>query len=94
MKLTKLSEQILKFISKSDMEVFGFSDFTEFFSDVDANSIKSSIDILVDNGYVSAFYADNIPFSTSILPKGIEYVEKNNLLNKVYNVVKEINSLR
>lgn len=94
MKLSSLSEKLLTFAVKSKKSFFDFSDFTDAFPDVDVNLLESSIDILNNRGYLLTTYADDIPYSTQILPEGIEYVEKNNLLNKVYNVVKEINSFR
>lgn len=97
MKLINLSEKILKYMVESyaanGADFFSFDAIKKIFTGYSDDYLSKAIYILQDDGFVFVYDADNIAYSTQLLPNGIRQCQDNTILKKGYSLLKEIRSL-
>ena len=96
MKLSKLSNDLLRYMAKSyaynHKRIFAFSTFKSLYPELDDSFISDALYLLKDDGFVSIFSADNVAYTTTLLPSAIRDVEEDTFIKKGYTVLKEIRS--
>lgn len=96
MKLSKLSNDLLRYMAKSYADdhnrTFSFSTFKSLYPDLDDSFISDALYLLKHDGFVSVFSADNVAYITTLLPSAIRDVEEDTLIKKGYTAIKEIRS--
>lgn len=97
MKIVKLSEKVLKYMAREyrnkRKSVFEFDELQKAFPECDNDLLSKSIYLLESDNLVNIFIADNIPYSTELLPNAIQAVEEDTLIKKGYSILKEIRAL-
>ncbi|HIR00502.1 MAG TPA: lactate permease [Candidatus Scybalocola faecavium] len=96
MKLSKLSNDLLRYMAKSYTDdhnkIFDFSTFKDLYPDLDDSFISDALYLLEHDGFVSVFPADNVAYMTTLLPSAIRDVEEDTFIKKGYAALKEIRS--
>lgn len=96
MKLSKLSNRLLKFMVKSYSVnhncSFSFDSFQMLYPELDHQLISDALYLLETQEYVSIFRADGVAYMTTLLPNAILKVENETFFNKCYNFLKELRS--
>ena len=96
MKLSKLSNEPLRYMTKSYVDshkrIFAFSLFKSLYHDLDELFISDALYLLEEDGFVSVFRADNVAYTTTLLPSPIRDAEEDTFIKKGYSVLKEIRS--
>ena len=96
MKLSKLSNDLLRYMAKvysdTHKRTFAFSTFKDLYPDLDDSFISDALYLLENDGFVSVFSADDVAYSTTLLPSAIRDVEEDTFIKKGYHVLKEIRS--
>ena len=97
MKMVSLSEQILKYMVKefvsTDTYIFYFGDIKEKFPGYTDEYLTKAIYLLEHDGFVQVNPADDVAYTSELLPNGIRNCEENTMLKKGYGLLKEIKSL-
>lgn len=97
MKLTKLANELLKYMVKTYSDThqrcFMFDTFKSMYSELDDDFISDALYLLEDDGFVSVLSAENVAYYTTLLPNAIRTVEEDTLIKKGYDVLKEIRTL-
>ncbi|RBP89356.1 hypothetical protein DFO70_1113 [Cytobacillus firmus] len=97
MKLISLSEKLLKYMvteyKKTGKEVFTFEKIQNELPEIEEHFLNKSLFKLKSDGLIKIFEADNIAYTSTLLPQAIIHVEENTLLKKGYTAIKEIKSL-
>lgn len=96
MKLTKLSNELLKYMLKCYSEnskgTFSFSEFKSLYPDLSDEFLSDALYLLQSDGFVKTLSADNVAYHTALLLDAIRNAEENTFLKKGYTVLKEIRS--
>ncbi|TKI95065.1 lactate permease [Bacillus wiedmannii] len=96
MKMTKLSEKLLKYMvveyKNHGTDMFSFETFKDLHPNETDDFISKALYRLRDEDLVSVYAADNVAYNTVLLPQGIAYCEENNFLKNGYKIVKEARS--
>ena len=95
MKLNKLANLYLEYMVKefSKTNKTTFTDWNMFLSlqpNETEDHIHNAFSKLKNDGLVNIFYADNIPYSVTLLTDAILEVEENTKLKQVYEFLKEV----
>lgn len=95
MKLNDLANSYLKTLireySKTHQRKFtDWESLRAAFPDIDQQFIYDSLGVLVADGLISVFWADNMPYEITLNVEAIVDAEKNKKLIQVYKVLKEL----
>jgi len=98
LKTTNLADKLLFFMVKEhkqnpEKEIFDLDYFETHFPNSKKDQLIDAIHLLESDGYVSVFYADDIPYTITLLTSAIRQVEENTLLKKGYSLAKMIKDL-
>lgn len=96
MKMTKLSEKLLRYMvteyKKHGTDIFSFEKFQELCHEESEKSISKALYHLQKSDFVSIRNADDVPYMTTLLSSGIAHCEENTLFKRGYKNAKEIKS--
>lgn len=97
MKTVNLAKKILRHIVKeykaTQNTSFDFSVIKNKFSNHSDEELCNALRMLNTDGFVKIFWADNIAYTTTLLPDGIRNCEEDTWYAKGYSLVKEIKRL-
>lgn len=97
MKLTKLSEKILKYMVseyyKTNIDHFKFDKLKSKFPTYSDDFISKAIYLLKNEEFVNVISADNVAYLTILLPTGIQHIDHNTFFKKIINWLKEVKNL-
>lgn len=97
MKIVPFAEKLLKEIATeykdNEKKVFDIDFFKDKRRIQSEDYIYTALATLKDDGFIKVFYADDAPYTITLLPQGIVEAEENTMIKKGYKAIKEIKSL-